>query len=99
MHYEKEMFVSQNHFSVVFPVSFRRGVCICVCRIISSAPPTLQNTVLCVCVHAHLPLAHLNVCNVGNEQPELVRHNNVQGRDEMDSMQGVSLLALLSWLP
>lgn len=38
-----------------------------------------HSTVLCVCVHAHLPLAHLNACNVRNEQPELVSHNNTHG--------------------
>lgn len=68
------------------------------CRIISPSLQTPQSTVLCVCVHADLPLAHLNVCDVGNEQPELLRHNNAQGRDEMDSLLGVSLLPLLSWL-
>lgn len=60
---------------------------------------TPQSTVLCVFVHAHLPLAHLNACNVHNEQQELVRHNNTHGRDKMDSLLGVSLLPLLSWLP
>lgn len=69
------------------------------CRIISPSPQTPWSTVLCVCVHAHLPLAHLNMCNVSNEQPELVRHNNTQARDEMDSLLGFSLLPLLSWLP
>lgn len=46
----------------------------------------------CVYVHAYFPLAILNVCDVGNELPKLVRHNNAQGRDEMDSLLGVSLL-------
>lgn len=37
-------------------------------------------------MHAYLPLAILNVFVVGNELPKLVRHNNAQGRDEMDSL-------------
>lgn len=49
----------------------------------------------CVCVDAHLLLAHLNVCNVGNEQAELLKQNNAQGKDEMDSLLGVSLFTII----
>lgn len=52
-----------------------------------------------VFVHAPLPLAHLHVRSVGNELPEPMRHNNGEGRDEMDSLLGVFSLRLLSRLP
>lgn len=85
---------SQNQFRVLFQCQcLMSGVCCVLCRMISPSHQTPHSAVLCVFVHAHLPFAYLNACDVHNEQPELVRHNNTHRRwvegAEMDSLLGV----------
>lgn len=96
---KRNEFVSENHFRIVFLVSVWWGGFVVPCAESSALPLKPRRVQYCVFMHAHLPLAHLNVCDVSNELPELLRHNNARGRDEMDSLLGVTILPLLSWLP